>query len=249
MKNILGIDIGGTKIASGLVSADFQITDLRTEPTSQDDLMAQIAKIIESYRGFEGIGLGMPGQVLPDGTVIKLPNVEKFPETNVKAILEARFNVPVNVMNDSKSFALAEATLGAGKDASVVAGVILGTGVGVGLVINKQLYMGKDGIAGEFDHMVWLSGELFRDQVKPQKPFTQTEAARPYLRTILSLVVLGFNPDMIVLGGGWSTLPGMLEAAQEYLQHVGGYKNQTSVKLSELSNPGIIGAALPLLKK
>ncbi len=249
MKNILGIDIGGTKIASGIVGDDCQVSEIRVEPTSQDDLMGQIMRVVESYQGFEGIGLGMPGQVLPDGTVVKLPNVEKFQETNVKQALEARFGKPVNVINDSKAFALAEATLGAGKDAGIMAGVILGTGVGVGLVINKQLFMGKDGIAGEFDHMVWLDGELFRDQVKPQKPFTRTEAARPYLRTVLSLVILGFNPEMIVLGGGWSTLPGMLEAAQEYLNDVGGYKNQTVVKISELKNPGIIGAALPLLKK
>src|SRR5688500_17370583 len=159
MKNILGIDVGGTKIASGIVGPDFQVSEIKVEPTSQDDLVSQIVKIIQSYQNFEGIGLGIPGQVMPDGTVVKLPNIEKFQETNLKQLLEAQFKVPVNVLNDAKAFALAEATIGSGKDARVMAGVIIGTGVGVGIVIDKKLYMGKDGIAGEFDHMVWLDGE------------------------------------------------------------------------------------------
>ncbi|OGE88399.1 MAG: hypothetical protein A3J07_01225 [Candidatus Doudnabacteria bacterium RIFCSPLOWO2_02_FULL_49_13] len=249
MKQVLGIDVGGTKVASGLVAEGCQVSDFRIESTSQADLVGQLGKLIGSYQGFEGIGLGLPGQVLADGRVTKLPNIESFGETSLRQALEDQFHLPVHVMNDAKAFALAEATFGAGQGYRTVVGLILGTGTGAGLVIDKQLHLGKDGIAGEFDHVMWLDGKLFRDQVKLQKPFNRIEEACQYLRTILSLVVLGYNPDIIVLGGGWSNMPGLQAQAQEFLTNVGGYQNQTPVVMHQLDHPGIIGAALPLLRR
>src|SRR5689334_7265579 len=120
MKYVLGIDVGGTKIASALVK-DNKLEQLLIEPTSKTDLLGQLMKIIGQYQGFEAIGVAVPGPVLADGTVVKLPNIPSFPKTNLKQILEEKFKLPVNVANDAKAFALAEATLGLGQDKKVVA--------------------------------------------------------------------------------------------------------------------------------
>ncbi len=247
MQNILGLDVGGTKISSGL-SVDMKLSDVRTQATSQKDLVAELITIIQSYKGFEAIGIGMPGQVLHDGTVTYLPNVENFGLTNLKILLEGKFKVPVKVINDAKAFALAEAVAGAGKDFGVVAGVILGTGVGVGIVMNKQIYFGKDGLAGELEHISFLEGKMFRDYRHSAGQFKYAEEAKKFLKTLLDMVVLSFNPDVIVLGGAWSKLTGMQELANELVRNSGNFITQTPVRVSNLEHPGVIGAALSVLK-
>jgi len=249
MKYILGVDVGGTKIASGLVDENLKVTDIRTAPTSQTDLVTQLINLIGSYDKFEAIGIGMPGQVLKDGTVTRLPNVENFEPVNLKRVLQEQFKFEVNVINDAKAFALAEAVAGAGQDGDIVAGVILGTGIGVGLVSNKRVYSGKDGIAGELEHIELLDGKMFRDQRHAAGQFKTAEDAKKYLKTLLDIVVISWNPDVIVLGGAWSKLPGLVELANQLTVDVGGYNNSTPVKLSELENAGVIGAALGVLNQ
>ena len=247
MKYILGIDVGGTKIASGLVDEDLKVTDIRTMPTSQTDLVTQLTDLIGSYDKFEAIGVGMPGQVLKDGTVTRLPNVENFEPVNLKRVLQDKFKFEVNVINDAKAFALAEATVGAGVDSDAVAGAILGTGIGVGLVNQKRVYFGKDGIAGELEHIVLLDGKMLRDHRHQAGQFETAPDARKYLKTLLDMIILSWNPDIIVLGGSWSKLSGMEEMANQLTMEVGGYNNQTPVKVSELEHAGIIGATLSVL--
>ncbi|MEO8065878.1 MAG: ROK family protein [Candidatus Doudnabacteria bacterium] len=248
MKYILGIDVGGTKIASGLVDKNYKVSKVSIVPTSQTDLIGQLQRLIAGYQGFIAIGLGLPGPVMPDGTVTRLPNLKAFKKANVGKILEKKFKVPVHVMNDAKAFALSEAVLGAGSNFKVVCGVILGTGIGVGIVINKQIYRGKDGVAGEMEHITLLDGRMIRYYRKMVKSFDQVSQAQKFLRTILSIIVLSFNPDIIILGGGWSKLNGMERLANQLTKNVGDYETSTPVKISKLKHAGIIGAALPLLK-
>lgn len=249
MKYILGIDVGGTKIVAGLVDHKYKVTQVSQMPTSQTDLVGQLIRLIESYDDFDAIGLGLPGQVLRWGIVTKLGNIQNWEALNVKKLLERKFKVSVNVMNDTKAFALAEATIGLGKDFETVAGIILGTGIGVGIVIDKKIYFGKDGLAGEFEHISLLDGKMIRHHRRMIKSFDRISQSRKFLRTILSITVLSFNPDLIVLGGGWSKLAGTEKLANELTKDVGGYKNITPVKISKLKHAGIIGAVLPLLKK
>ncbi|MEJ0021708.1 MAG: ROK family protein [Candidatus Doudnabacteria bacterium] len=249
MKYILGIDVGGTKIASGLVDENLKVMDVTVSQTSQTDLLGQLFDLISTYDKFEAVGLGMPGQVLTDGTVIKLPNIKNFESANIKQILEKRFKLEATVINDAKAFALAEAIAGAGKKFDVVAGVVLGTGIGVGLISDKRVYFGKDGIAGEMEHIVLLDGKMLRDHRHNAGQFKTAAETKKYLKTILDTVVLSWNPDIIVLGGGWSKLSGMAEMANKLTVNVGGYKNKTPVKISKMANPGVLGAALSVLNQ
>lgn len=248
-KYIIGIDVGGTKIAAGLVDKNYQVSKVAVIPTSQTDLLGQLERLIADYSGFEAIGVGMPGQVLPSGLVLKLTNIPKFKQLNLKRFLENKFNTPVSVINDAKAFALAEAHVGSGKNSKAVAGLIIGTGMGAGFVMGKKLYSGKDGLAGELEHITLLDGKMLHIHRKLAGKFTKVSQFKKFLKTMLSLVILSFNPDIVVLGGGLTFLPGLEKQARQFAVSVGEYQNRTKVVVSKLKNAGIIGAALPLLKK
>lgn len=248
MKQILGIDVGGTKIAAGLVDNRFRLSRVTIIPTSQMDLVGQLTRLIQDYEGFSGIGVGISGQVLANGRVIRLPNIPSFKPINLKKFLVKKFKTTTSVINDAKAFGLAEARIGSGSKYKSVAGMILGTGIGVGVVINKKVYFGKDGLAGEFEHTALLDGKMIRDYRHTEGGFKNVQTVKKYLKTMLSAVVLSFNPDIIILGGGWSKLAGMEKLANALTKNVGGYQNVTPVKISKLKHAGIIGAALPLLK-
>lgn len=243
MQNILGIDVGGSKIALGLVDDQLKLDDLKLEPTSTTDFSTQIVELIKKQKDYDAIGITMPGPVLPDGTVVRLPNIPSFQSTNLKKLLEEQFKVPVVVVNDAKAFAYAEANFGSAQNEKVVAGVILGTGVGVGIVMDKKIYFGKDGEAGEFEHVTLPDGKIFRNIRHSVGHFKEAADVKAFLKSLFDMIILSFNPDAIVLGGGWSNLPGMEELANELTTNVGNYENQTPVRISKLEYPGLLGAA------
>jgi len=248
MKKVLGIDVGGTKIAAGLVDYNFNVTKVCIVPTSKFDLLQQLEHLISDYGEFDAIGLGMPGQVLENGTVTKLGNVE-WQSVNLKKLFERKFKKPVSVINDAKAFALAEANLGQGKNFDTMAGVILGTGIGVGFIRNKKIYFGKDGLAGELEHVTMPDGRLLREHKKDLGQFKNAQSASRILKTLLDMIILSVNPEVVVLGGAWSKLKGMKELAKDLTTNSGRWISKTPVRISKLKFAGILGAALPLLKR
>ncbi|MBI2355946.1 MAG: ROK family protein [Candidatus Doudnabacteria bacterium] len=248
-KLALGIDVGGTKVAAGLVNNAGKITRFSLEPTSQQNLLGQLVRIAKTYRGYSSIGLGMPGQVLAAGKVVRLPNVKRFHNVDLKKIFERKFRKLTTVNNDADCFALAESLLGWGRNNRCVVGVILGTGTGVGVVINKKIFQGKDGLVGEFDHLLMPNGELLRFYVKKARPFKNAAQAKSYLKILLNHIVISYNPDIIVLAGGWSNLSGMQRLAQSLTKNTGNYKTITPVKISKITYPGLVGAGLAALKR
>jgi predicted NBD/HSP70 family sugar kinase len=246
MKYILGIDVGGTKIAAGLVTKDGKVSDLKVLPTFQNDLGGQLVELIKSYKEYSGIGLGLPGQVLPSGEVPYLPNIPRFKDKNLKKVLEKQFRVPVVLNNDADAFAYAESVLGFGKGQPIVAGVILGTGIGLGMVIDKKIFPGSEGAAGEIGRFPMLDGTPLEVHVRNAGKFQNAKAAEKYLRLILSYVVLSFNPHIIILGGSWSKLPGMESAANAIIKSLEHYKSKTKVKVSKFPHVELVGTALPL---
>ena len=246
MKYTLGIDVGGTKIAAGLVDSNHKVSKVIIIPTSQTDLLGQLENLITSYTGFEAIGLGLPGLVKPNGEVVRLPNILKFKHKNLRKYLNNKFKVPVNVVNDAKAFALAEALIGSGKKVKTLAGVILGTGIGVGLVSNKKIYFGRNILAGEIGGVEMPDGRTLEQQVKSSGPFKNAKQAHKYLRSLVSFIVQSVDPDMIVVGGGWSTLPGMQQEFNQILRTLKKHAIKTKVLISKLKHAGIIGAVLAL---
>ena len=166
MSNILGCDLGGTKIAIARFDAQtLEQEDEKILPTHAekrfDHVFADMIDIIAELRNEEthGIGIGVPGLVRqPEGTVLKMPNIPGSEEVALKKKLVDELGIPVAVDNDANCFALAEALHGAGKGKNTVIGITLGTGVGGGIVLNGKVFHGAHGFAAEIGHMLLQPG-------------------------------------------------------------------------------------------
>ncbi len=166
MANKLGIDLGGTKIEAILLDESLQVLKRNRIPTKREEgydailnRIVDLAKETISNQNLEGpIGICTPGAIDYNTGILKNSNtvclIGKPLQTDLESILE----VPLIMENDANCFALAEATFGAGKNYGVVFGVILGTGCGAGIVINKQIHRGPNHIAGEWGHHVLYQG-------------------------------------------------------------------------------------------
>lgn len=186
---IIGIDLGGTKTAIALYEASnmkqlsFMVFPTEAErgfPAVKDMLLEKMTAVRRSDT--LAIGLGVPGVIdHASGTVITMPNIPGAEGMELAACIQYETGLPVIVENDARCFAYAEAMLGAGKDHSVVLGVTLGTGVGGGIVIDKRLYRGARGFAGEIGHML----------LQPGRPPYSTDDERGEVEQFLSGTAMG----------------------------------------------------------
>lgn len=167
-KPLWGIDLGGTKIeAVVLESLDPESVITRQRIATEADhgyahILAQIARLVAQVSTSTGlapqvIGMGTPGALdPPSGGLFKNSNTTSLNGKPLKADIEALLGLPFVIANDANCFALAETRMGAVPammpNAEVVFGIILGTGVGGGVVINGQVRNGPQGIAGEWGH-------------------------------------------------------------------------------------------------
>ena len=164
----IGLDLGGTSFGVGWLGADGRLGGLRQLETHsyrpRDEIISDMAEAIRQTaqqaeaQGLtvSGVGVGVPAVIDPwEGRVLLPPNFADgwhgFP---LALALEAKTGLPTVLINDARAFTFAEARLGAGKGAQHVLGITLGTGVGGGLVLNGELYLGRWGTAGEFGHQV-----------------------------------------------------------------------------------------------
>jgi len=163
----IGIDLGGTKIAAVALSAAGEEIARRRVTTPRDyvaslDAIAGLVRELDSAAGEAGtVGIGIPGTVVPHTGLVKNANSVWLNGRPLGRDLEERLDRPVRLMNDANCFALSEATDGAAAGAHVVFGVILGTGVGGGIVVDGRCLEGANLIAGEWGHnpLPWLGPE------------------------------------------------------------------------------------------
>ena len=154
----IGIDLGGTKIAAVALDAAGRVLFERRVPTPADyrgclEAIGSLVAAADEATGVAGtVGIGIPGAISPASGRVKNANSTWLTGHPMDRDLAEVLGRPVRVMNDANCFALSEATDGAGAGASVVFGVILGTGVGGGIVVNGTLLAGAQRIAGEWGH-------------------------------------------------------------------------------------------------
>ena len=155
----IGIDLGGTKIEIIALDGSGQELLRRRVPTPRGDYpgtVEAIAGLVEAAEGALGrpgnVGLGIPGAESAATGLIKNANSTCLIGRPLRLDLEARLRREIRIENDANCFALSEAIDGAGRGAAVVFGVILGTGVGGGIVVQGQLLSGVNHIAGEWGH-------------------------------------------------------------------------------------------------
>lgn len=232
----IGIDLGGTKIEGIALDEAGQVLVRQRVPTPRDDYAGTVAAIaalvgeIESATGRRGtVGVGIPGALSRLDGLVKNANSTWLIGRPLHGDLEAALQRPVRLANDANCFALSEAVDGAGKGERVVFGVILGTGVGGGIVVDGRLLEGPNAIAGEWGHNplplpdgddlplrpcycgragcieTYLCGPaLQRERERDGEAALARYEAR--LARALAGVINLLDPDVIVLGGGVSNV-------------------------------------------
>ena len=237
----VGIDLGGTKIE--LIALDDSGREvLRTRvATPKGDYEATVLAVVDLVRHSEmkikkaaSIGIGIPGALSRVTGLVKNANSTCLIGHDLKGDLEKALGREVRIENDANCFALSEAVDGAGKGAKVVFGVILGTGVGAGIVVNGELLVGPNAIAGEWGHNPLPMAPHFpskddlplRDCYCGRKGCIEAYLSGPALEKdgenldnyeerlarALAGVINILDPDVIVLGGGISNVKRLYSA-------------------------------------
>jgi fructokinase len=164
----IGVDLGGTKIEGIALDDAGEVLARRRVPTPRDDYERTVGAIVAAVRGLESetgqagsVGVGTPGAVSPATGRMKNANSTWLIGRPLAADLERALARPVRLANDANCFALSEALDGAGAEARVVFGVIVGTGTGGGLVVDRRVWVGRNAIAGEWGHLPlpWPAGD------------------------------------------------------------------------------------------
>ena len=170
----IGVDLGGTKIEAIAIDGAGRERFRRRVPTPQGDYDATIEAIASLVADAEAslgarasVGMGTPGSISRATGLLRGANSVCLNGRPIREDLSRRLGREVRVTNDANCFALSEAADGAGAEADVVFGVILGTGVGGGIVVRGRVLDGPNGIAGEWGHnpLPWP-----RDDERPGPP-------------------------------------------------------------------------------
>lgn len=155
----IGVDLGGSKIEAAALDDSGAWLARRRLATPKGDYDATLQAVRQLVRGIEAdlgrggsVGIGTPGSRSPDSGLMRNANSVCLNAQPLHADLQRILQRPVRMANDADCFTLSEALDGAGRDARSVFGVILGTGTGGGIVIDRQLLQGPNAIAGEWGH-------------------------------------------------------------------------------------------------
>ena len=164
--NVVGVDMGGTKILSAVIDAEGNILGTAKVPTKAEEgtsvVIDRIANCIQkaidesgvASDSIQAVGIGAPGPLDPaTGVVIFAPNLG-WRDVPLKAELETRVGIPTFVDNDVNVGTLGEHVFGAGKDVQNVVGIFVGTGIGGGIILQGELFHGASKTAGEIGHII-----------------------------------------------------------------------------------------------
>jgi glucokinase len=265
--NLIGVDVGGSNVRAGLIK-NSKIVALQSRPISakkrQGVILNEIFETIEAVfqPGVHAIGIGVPSVVdMEKGIVYIAHNLPTWRSVPVKRILERRFGVPTFVNNDANCFALGELHFGIGRGYRNLIGLIVGTGLGAGVVIDGKLYFGNNGGAGEIGAMpykkktfeYYCSGRFFEREfgvdaatlqqradsgdVKAQKMFA--EFGDDFGEVIMTLLY-AYDPEIVVLGGSVSkAFPYFEKRMREKLRRFDFQKSLEKLAIVQTKRPNI----------
>ncbi|MEK7375603.1 MAG: ROK family protein [Candidatus Margulisiibacteriota bacterium] len=165
-KYLIGVDLGGTKISTAIALNNGRIVYEKTIPTPASQGVKKVIAAIEasiydvmaacsvSINDVRAIGVGAPGPVVYEkGLILNPPNLKGWKKVPLRNILSRKFKKPVFLENDANAAALAELKFGTGRKFRDFVYVTISTGIGGGIILNKKLFRGSSGFAGELGHM------------------------------------------------------------------------------------------------
>jgi glucokinase len=270
---VIGIDIGGTNLRAGLVEDDVivRIESLKIKKAgSETEIMEDLNLLIEKFLSdkIAGIGIGVPSIVDPEkGIVYDATNIPAWKEVHLKEQIEAKYNIPVYVNNDANCFVMGEKYFGKVKAYSNIVGLIIGTGLGSGLVLNNLLYAGENCGAGEFgmipfrehDFEYYCSGQFFEnaygvsgEEIKQRAEGGDVKALEIFaqfgsnLGEAIKVIMLAVDPEIFILGGSASKSyeffkDAMWKSIRKFLYVHS--SDKIKVEVSETNHIAILGAA------
>ncbi len=231
-RNIIGIDLGGTKVQAGLVNGiDIQDKKYRLIPAdtqNPDEIIDIISEVISELfdKDILGIGIGVPSLVDREkGIIYNVQNIPSWKNIPLADILQERFQVPVFLDNDANCFALGEYRFGAGRGCENFVGLTLGTGMGAGIITEGHLLKDANCGAGEFGSIPYLesiyedycSGKFFKKfyYANGEDLFKKAEQKNEYaikafkefgkhLGNAIKTIMFAVDPDKIIIGGSVS---------------------------------------------
>ena len=228
---ILGVDLGGTNIRVGQVENDTlkqivstPINNKEIEEDVLNSLYGLIDQVVNSST--KGIGIGVPSVVdTKKGIVYDVQNIPSWKEVHLKELLEKKYGIPVYVNNDANCFAVGEKYFGKGKEYEDLVGLIIGTGLGAGLILNNKLYSGRNCGAGEFGMVPYLgqnyeyycSGQFFghisnltgaeaskKAAAGDKEALALFERLGEHIGEAIKVILYTTDPEAIILGGSVS---------------------------------------------
>lgn len=270
MKNVIGVDLGGTNVRAGLVSGSVLTKTAKaalSSAKSADEVLHLIYNVIDKIidKNTAAIGAGVPSVVDTNkGIVYDVVNIPSWKRVPLKTLLEERYSIPVKINNDANCFVMGEKCFGKGRQVKNLVGLIIGTGLGAGIIINDELYEGHNCGAGEFGMIpfkddvleTYCSGQFFRKfynvsgidlcQIKDKRTLAIFSEFGKNIAEAVKIIVYSYDPQTIILGGSVSkSYPlfktSMLDGMKDFAYR----RTIKNLKLyvSRLNYPGILGAA------
>jgi glucokinase len=287
-QHVIGVDLGGTKIAAALIAPDGEVErhhDYATPLGSQAELLEALDRAVEELMGdsVAAIGFGIPSRIDQRmGRVVASVNIP-LADLDFRDRMSERHGLPCALENDANAAAIAEWKIGAGRGLTDVVMLTLGTGVGGGLILGGKPYRGSTGASAELGHMVVVHGgrpcscgghghiesyvsgraatERAREAFGPdsdapdlvKRGLRGDEKAKEiladigqYLGSALAGIVNLFNPEAIIIGGGFAAAWHFLHGpAEEWMQQEALSPGREQVKLCRAqlgSLAGVVGA-------
>lgn len=272
-KPVIGVDLGGTKIAAGRVHEGELLHLVKHSVPAQEDKETVLSVVMDTIAEVMSpevvaIGCGVPSVVdVADGVVREVGNIPSWVAVPLRAELEQRFGIPTAIDNDANVFALGEFVFGAGKDHQHLVGITLGTGLGAGVIIDGRILHGANCGVGELGKTThkemrledWCAsayfprewnasaGELHR-RARDGDPHA-LEVFGHYgdeLTEAIMRTLYVYDPEIIVLGGSISTAFEFFEKTMRNALDTFAYPHivdRLVIERSRLEYAAVLGAA------
>ena len=270
---IIGVDIGGTKVSAGLVVGNKVVKEARRlipKKGSQEEVLLEVIDAIEEVyvQEISGIGIGVPSVVDVDkGIVYDVQNIPSWEEVYLKDLIEKKLGIDTYINNDANCFALGERYYGLGQEYNNFIGLIVGTGMAAGIIINGKIYNGQNCGAGEFGTIpyrdqtfeYYCSGQFFqnvyqRDGGEVYEKAIQGDSVAislfremgNHLGQAIKTILYALDPELIILGGSVSkAYPLYKESVWKSIEEIAfrTIPERLQIRVSENPDLPVLGAA------
>ncbi|MBU0711977.1 ROK family protein, partial [bacterium] len=272
-KTVIGVDLGGTKVQVGRISRN-QIEQeyyrLISAKEEKEKIIREVIEAIDTVfdKSVDSIGVGVPGVVdIKSGIVYDLVNIPSWKKVHLKERLEDHFGCPVFINNDANCFAVGEKYFGKARNFSNIVGLITGTGLGAGIIVNNSLYNGSNCGAGEFgmiaykdrNYEYYCSGQFFREihKIDGVDLFRRAENGdgsaleifRQYgyhIGQLITTILYAIDPEIIIFGGSVSkSFPFYIDELRKVIRDFpySSVRENIIIDVSETVNIAVLGAA------